>query len=247
LRAGLWVGTAAINKINQPANALAPNVPTRTASEFQFRLLIHVDNNGQARLLQKVVQMWRNGTTTTDSNGLQVVADPGHYVLVTDDRLFGNFTGATLRDGELVGRRLNSAAFSFRTPIAMTGDFGSTNGQLRCSVGLEYDDELNPFKHRFHPDHNNLDDSAPPQPLPLRTNVHGLRYTAESSSVNRDINLQFTAADPDNLTLAGWGDDQLGGVYRETMTGLHKDALQLEGVFRLQHASRIGVLNDGAQ
>ena len=65
--------------------------------------------------------------------------------------------------------------------------------------------------------------------------------------MNRDISLQFTAADPDNLTLAGWGDDQLGGVYRETMAGLHKDALQLEGVFRLQHASRIGVLNDGAQ
>ncbi len=246
LHAGLWVGSAAINKINQPANALAPNTPTRTASEFQFRLLIHVDDSGQARLLQKVVQMWKNGTTATDSNGLQVVAEPGRYVLVTEDRLLPNFTGAALRDGEPVGRRLSSAAFGFRTPIPMTGDFGSTNGQLQCSVRLEYDDELNPFKHRFHPDHNNLDDSAPPQPLPLRTNIHGLRYTAESSSVNRDISLQFTAADPDNLSLAGFGDDQLGGVYRETMTGLHKDALQIEGVFRLQHASRIGVLNDGA-
>jgi hypothetical protein len=129
----------------------------------------------------------------------------------------------------------------------MSGEFGSTSGLLQCSVGLDYDDALNPFKHRFHPDHNNLDDSAQPQPLPLKTNVHGLRYTAESASVNRVISLQFTAVDPENLTLAGWGDDQLGGVYRETMTGLHKDALQIEGVFRLQHASRVGVLNDGVQ
>jgi hypothetical protein len=246
-RAGLWVGSAAINKINQPANASAPNVPVPTASEFQFRLLVHVDNNGQARLLQKVIQMWKNGTTKADSNGLQVVDQPGRYVLVTDDRLLPNFAGAALRDGEPVGRRLSSAAFGFRTPLPMTGVFGATNGLLQCSVLLDYNDELNPFKHRFHPDHNNLDDSVPPQPLPLKTNSQGLRYTAESSAVNRDIRLQFTAVDPDNLTVAGWGDDQLGGVYRETMTGLHKDALELQGVFRLQHASRVGVLNDGMQ
>lgn len=247
LRAGLWVGSAAINKVNQPANAGAPNAPLSTASEFQFRLLVHVDDNGQARLLQKVIQMWKNGTFTTDTNGLQVVDQPGRYVLVTDDRFIPNFTGATLRDGEPVGRRLSSAAFSFRTPVPMTGDFGSVSGLLQCGVAVGYDDELNPFKHRFHPDHNNLDDSPQPQPLALKTNVHGLIYTAESSSVRRDISLQFTAVDPDNLTLAGWGDDQLGGIYRETMTGLHKDALHIEGVFRLHHASRIGVLNDGLE
>jgi len=244
-RAGLWVGSAAINKVNQPANPLAPSTPVPTATEFQFRLLVHVDNNGQARLLQKVIQMWKNGTTTNDSNGVQVVDEPGRYVLVTDDRLLANFSGSALRDGEPVGRRLSSAAFGFRTPIPMGGEFGSTNGLMRCNVRLEYDDELNPFKHRFHPDHNNLDDSGQPQPLPVRTNLHGLRFTAESSSVNRDVSLQFTAADPDNLSLSGFGDDQLGGIYRETMTGLHKDALELEGVFRLQHASRVGVLNDG--
>ena len=247
IRAGLWVGSAAINKVNQPARANAPNQPLPTSSGFQFRLLVHVDNSGQARLLQKVVQMWKDGTLATDANGLQVVGESGRFVLVTDDRFIPNFTGATLRDGEAVGRRLSSAAFGFRTPIPMTGDFGSTNGLLRCGVRLEYDDELNPFKHRFHPDHNNLDDSPQPQPLPLKTNAQGLKYTAESSSVNRDITFQFTAGDPENLTLAGFGDDQLAGIYRETMTGLHKDALQIEGVFRLHHASRVGVLNDGLE
>src|SRR5688572_935239 len=124
LRAGLWVGSAVISKVNQPARVSGPNTPRPTASEFQFRLLVHVDNNGQARLLQKVIQMWKNGTFTTDSNGLQVVDAPGRYVLVTDDRLLPNFTGATLRDGEPVGRRLSSAAFGFRSPIPMSGEFG---------------------------------------------------------------------------------------------------------------------------
>jgi hypothetical protein len=247
LRAGLWVGSAAISKVNQPANASAPNTPVPTASEFQFRLLIHVDNSGQARLLQKVIQMWKDGTFATDTNGLQVVDEPGRYVLVTEDRFIPNFTGATLRDGQPVGRRLSSSAFGFRSPIPMTGNFGAANELLQCAVTIGHDDELNPFKHRFHPDHNNKDDSPTPQPLPLKTNVHGLRFTAESSTVKRDITLQFTAGDPDNLSLAGFGDDQLGGIYRETMTGLHKDALQIEGVFRLQHASRIGMLNDGLE
>jgi len=246
-RAGLWVGSAAISKVNQPANANAASLPVPTASEFQFRILVHVDNSGQARLLQKVIQMWKDGTFATDSNGLQTVDEPGRYVLVTDDRLIPNFTGATLRDGEPVGRRMSSAAFGFRAPIPMTGNFGSTSGLLQCALSLDYADELNPFKHRFHPDHNNLDDSSQPQPLPVRTSVQGLRYTAESSSVRREIRLQFTSTDPENLTLAGFGDDQLAGVYRETITGLHKDALHLEGVFRLHHASRIGVLNDGLE
>ena len=246
-RAGLWVGSAAINSVNQPANPGAPDLPVPTASEFQFRLLIHVDDSGQARLLQKVILMWKDGTFTTDANGFQVVDEPGRYVLVTDDRFLSNFTGATLRDSEAVGRRLSSAAFGFRTPILMTGDFGSTNAPLQCAVSVDYDDERNPFKHRFHPDHNNLDDTPQRQPLLVKTNEHGLRYTAESSSVRRDIRLQFTAGDPENLTLAGFGDNQLAGIYHEAMTGLHKDVLQIQGLFRLHHASRIGVLNDGME
>lgn len=246
-RAGLWIGSAAISRVNQPADASAPNAPVPTASEFQFRLLIHVDDSGQARLLQKVIQMWKDGTVTTDTNGLQVVDEPGRYVLVTEDRFLPNFKGATLRDGEPVGRRVSSAAFGFRTPVPMSGDFGAISGLLQCAISTGHDDELNPFKHRFHPDHDNLDDTPQRQPLLVRTNNHGLRFTAESSSVRRDISLQFTAADPENLTQAGFGDSQMAGVYRETITGLHKDALRIEGVFRLQHASRIGVLNDGMQ
>jgi hypothetical protein len=246
-RAGLWVGSVAISKVNEPANGAAPNAPVPTVSEFQFRLLIHVDSSGQARLLQKVIQMWKDGTFATDTNGLQIVDEPGRFVLVTDDQFIPNFTGATLRDGEPVGRRISSAAFGFRTPIPMAGDFGSTGELLQCGVLTDFNDDLNPFKHRFHPDHNNLDDSSQPQPLPIKTNIHGLRFTAESSSVRRDISLQFTTTDPENLSLAGFGDNQLAGIYRETITGLHKDALHIEGVFRLHHASRIGVLNDGLQ
>jgi hypothetical protein len=61
----------------------------------------------------------------------------------------------------------------------------------------------------------------------------------------RQIELDFTGSDPDNLTFAGWGDDQLGGIYKETISGLHSQPIYISGTFRLTRASTIGVLNDG--
>src|SRR5438093_13451952 len=60
---GLWVGEVTVNKVNQvgvDAYLQAGVVPpgpqetTPTASAAHFRLIIHVDANGQARLLKSV-------------------------------------------------------------------------------------------------------------------------------------------------------------------------------------------------
>jgi hypothetical protein len=236
-RTGLWIGGATIKHVNQPANVSNPNQPVPTASEFQFRLLVHVDGNGQARLLQKVLQMWKDGTYKPDpaGSGNQVVDEPGRFVLVTDDSLTSQFTGAALRDGEPVARRFSSAAFGFRQPIAMTGagGFGGAGSTRTCLVPLDYDDPVNPFKHRYHPDHDNLDPRFEQK----------LGEGREGFTVTREVQLQFAAQDPDNLTLAGWGDNHLGGVYRETITGLHQAPLIVEGTFRLHHATDVATLN----
>jgi hypothetical protein len=212
-------------------------VPFPTATEFQLRLLLHVDNGGQARLLRKVLQMWKDGTYTTNDSGVQVVDQPGRFVLVTDDSLIPNFTGSALRDGQRVARRFSSTTFAFPTPLSLaaTGDFGASNSVFSCTNTLDYDDALNPFKHQYHPDHDNLDERFS-QKLP---------EGVESFTVTRAIQLQFTATDPDGLTMAGWGDNQLGGVYQETISGLHNSSLYVRGTFRLQQVSRVGVLNDG--
>jgi hypothetical protein len=238
-RAGLWVGNAVIHKVNQPASVSTPTEPVPVAADYQFRLLLHVDDSGQTRLLQKVVLMWTNGLTRVNTNGYREVVSPGRYVLVTDDSLVPRFGGAALRDGQPVARRFSSAAFSFRQPLGLSRtagtDFGADGSTFATSVLVDYDDPVNPFKHQYHPDHDNLNERFD-QKLP-----EGI----ESFTVNRQIQLQFTAADPENLTLAGWGDNQLGGRYRETITGLHKNTLFVEGTFRLQRASTVGILNDG--
>jgi hypothetical protein len=236
-RAGLWVGSAVISAVNQPANVGQPTLPVATASEFQIRLIVHVDAAGQAQLLQKVIQMWKNGTTKPDPTDPtnQVVDEPGRPVLLTDESLAGSYSGASLRDGQPVGRRVSSAAFGFRQPIAMTGAGAFGANTISCMVPLEFDDAVNPFKHKYHPDHDNLDGGFG------KKVAEGI----ESFTVTRRIELEFQAVDPEGLPLSGWGDNQLGGIYRETITGLHQDPLFVRGTFRLRHASRVAALNDG--
>jgi hypothetical protein len=238
-RAGLWVGSAVIKMVSQPSSITAPTNPVPVGTPLPFRLIVHVDDYGTARLLQKVLEMYKNGTLKPDPNNPtnNIVDQPGHYVLVTDDGLVSSFTGATLRDGQPVARRLSSAAFGFSQPILFAGNGAFGAGDFNCQVTLDYDDPLNPFKHVYHPDHNNLDDHF----------ENKLPEGAESFTVVRQIELQFTTQDPDNLTTAGWGDDQLGGNYRETIAGLHSKPIYVSGTFRLTRASTIGILNDGLE
>jgi hypothetical protein len=229
-RAGLWIGSVLLTNVSQAA---VSSIPVPTDSQFQFRLMFHVDGGGDVRLLQKVILAWTNGVSVTNQQGLRQAVTPGRYALITDDNLISRFSGSALRDGTVTGRRFSSAAFGFRDPllVSRTGGFGDTNSQFSCTVPLGYDDNLNPFKHKYHPDHNNLDD----------------RYAApkhECPDVTRQISFQFTGQDPESTTVAGWGDNQLGGVYREAITGLHKYPIYVQGIFRLYRASTVAALND---
>ena len=123
-----------------------------------------------------------------------------------------------------------SSVFSFDTPQTMSGSFGGTLG---VNLTVDYNDRLNPFKHRYHPDHDNLDSRY------LTTLPEG----QESFTIGRAITLTFSATDPENLTTPGWGDTTMGGVYQETITGVHKSGVNVKGIFRLQRAVQAGGLN----
>lgn len=231
-RPGLWIGHAVIDRVSELASA-NPNEPKPTVSPFQFRLILHRNERGEVRLLQKVVQMWNPGTYRPDPNDptQRVVDQPGRFVLITDDALLGNYSGATLRDGVAAGRRFSTAAFGFRDPILMSAQGAAT---WQCRVDLGYDAALNPFKHLHHPEHDNWDPR-------FETKLAAGR---ESFDISRTIRVEFTATDPDGLAVAGWGDNQIGGIYREEITGLNRQPLLIQGTFRLQLASRETRLND---
>lgn len=229
---GLWSGTATINAVSE-AHSSDPNTPKPTATDFNLRLLIHVDGLGVARFLKEVIQMTQEGTFTNDAAGRRVLDKPGHAALVTDFSKLAQFTGVALRDGVSQGRRLSSAGFDF--PIAagnnfveMTGFF-AVNQTLRGQINLPSQHPTNPFLHRYHPDHDNLDAGFK-------------NFKQDAFPVTRTIALEFTTN-----TLGGavldYGYNEIAGVYRETLSGLHQRDLNVTGKFRLTRISPVGVLN----
>ena len=229
-RAGLWVGSASVSNVNE-VNSSQPTNLTPTRSGFDLRLLIHVDANGQARLLKEVIQMWQNGTATNDASGRAVTDKSGRFVLLTDDALIPQFQGASLRDGTPVGRRLSTASFDFTNTLSMTGGF-EINNTNRCTIVLEPNFATNPFKHRFHPDHDNLD-------------ARFASFREEAYQITRSIELRYSSSDPAGPSIASldYGYNILGGVYRESITGLHRNNIVAQGTFRLTRVSNTPVLN----
>jgi len=231
--AGLWVGTATINAVSE-AHSANPTNPTPTKSEFNLRLMLHVDASGQTRLLKEVIQMWRNGTYTNDSSGNQVVDKPGQYVLLTDDTLLPMFSGATLRDGKSVGRRVSTIGYNF--PSSPTNNFLNLAGSfaigqsLTATLTLPHDHPTNPFKHKYHPDHDNL-------------NAQFDGPAVESFTTTRAIRMEFAAAPPEGPAVPDFGYNEMGGVYRESITGIHKNPIHVRGTFRLSRVSQIAELN----
>jgi len=218
--AGLWMGEAVINAVSQPAHPGDPILTRPAGGQFQFRLIVHVDATGTARLLQHVFLIRKPPTFIPDPEnpGFEIVDQPARTVALTDETLIPQIIGT----GEVIGRRASSAAFGFKQPVALAGSaFGA--GTLNGTVPLDYDHPLNPFKHLYHPDHNNLDERFE-QKLP---------EGKEAFTVTRSLSLDFTATDPLGLNPPNWGDTEVGGTYRETITGLHRTAIRMSGNFRL--------------
>ena len=105
-------------------------------------------------MLREVYQLWKS--EILDDQG--EVVEEGRQVLITDNSLLDDpeYTGVGIRDGRLAGRRISTAVYSFDNPLDCVGVFDLEN-ELTASYTIGYDDPLNPYKHKFHPDHDNLD------------------------------------------------------------------------------------------
>lgn len=198
-----------------------PSVPLPVARPFSHRILVHVDAFGQARLLKEVIQMRRGEGS----------ANPGEPVLLTNDLAIPFFAPIALRDSEFVGRRISTPAYDFEgASRSMSGTFGS---ELNVGIPVPGDLPTNPFLHRFHPDHNALDEQFQPETgLPS--------HLTEVPSVSRLLSLVFDPPDPDGL-LSGYS--EWGGRLFEEVAGLHKNTIVSTGIFTLKRVSFVAELD----
>ena len=231
------VGGAQVPVYEKVERDVAAQSPTPTKSEFTMRLLIHVDAGGQSRLLKEVVQMWRDGTYTNNSEGYRSVDKPGGYVLLTRDALLSQFKGATLRDGVPVGRRLSAIGFDFdgngTNDMTLSGTF-APGQSLTGAINIASDYPLNPFRHKYHPDHDNLDAMFNPISDPAKK---------EAYAVTRQLQFEFAASASGNAANPDPAYSAMQGIYRETLAGLHKQPIIVQGTFQLSRASFIVELN----
>ena len=228
--AGLWVGQVIVSKVSQSQSAGI--TPTPVGEAFRFRILLHVDASGQVKLLKEVTQMWQEGTTKPDpaNPGFRVVDVPGRYVLITDPSRIPSYSGAVQRDGVPVGLRLSTIAYDFSGhDLAMTGSMSPT-GQLTATLSMPAQGSTNPYKHRYHPDHDNLDPQF-------------LNPQIEAFDVTRSLTLQFGATHPSGRPGPGWGSSELGGTYTERVDGMHKNPIFTEGIFLLTRVATTAQLN----
>lgn len=231
--AGLWIGTAQVQAVSEAQTA--GTTPTLAGKSFPIRLLIHVDATGQARLVKSVVQMWQEGTYAVSASNPDYleVETPGFYVLLTDDSLIPNYTGVSLRGGEAIGIRYSTIAYDFAgLDVEMNGEFALSNS-LSVSLLIDSDLPTNPFYHKYHPDHDNLD-------------AQFLNYKQEAYQVTREMQFTFLPNNPnypDQADPPGWGYQEMGGIYREAISGIHKNSIFVEGDFRLRRVAATPVLN----
>jgi hypothetical protein len=229
--AGLWVGDVRVRKVSQAQTGSL--ITTPVGQEYIFRIMMHVDGSGVVRLLDEVVQLWKEGTRIPDPEnpGLFLVDEPGRYVLITDESLIPNFEGAILRDGEPVGYRMSTVGYDFEPQfLVMSGSF-ATSGTLTASLTLDSESPTNPFRHKYHPDHNN------------RNELYTV-FLEEAYPVTRQMTLAFTSEDPFGRDLPSYGESVIGGHFSESITGLHRNDIVVDGFFTLARISGSPVLNE---
>jgi len=245
---GLWVGTVVLDKVVDAQGAFA-----ETPSDFNFRAIVHVDQNGTVRLLNEVTELYRKTVMRTDPDtGAEVEDTPGRYILMTrtaPESLKNEIGDAVIpgssRDGRPFANRISSAMFSLHDAdgnpedpaMTLSGSFYSGGSMLSANIVLEDHDPLNPFHHQFHPQHKYVDN-----PSPLNT-----------FNITRQIKFTFDDRNDDSVPEAhepGWGDNLVAGEYEEIITGIRKvdegtPAIRVGGRFSLSRVSMVGVLNDG--
>jgi hypothetical protein len=225
--AGLWIGEANVKAVESKpaadASKPAADAVTPTGRSYPLRYLVHVADDGTARVLSQVFMG-------------KLAALPNDYGLCTKE--------ASLKaDEKATASRIVSVHMPLNRVLDGTAGSGSVAipGELVRNISVPFNDPTNPFVHQFHPDHDNKDAKG-----------NALPAGFESYNIQRQVTFTFTASPPPGSSVtSGWGSSVIGGTYAEVVQGLHKDSagvgtgngLQITGTFELRRASEIGSIS----
>jgi hypothetical protein len=211
---GLWVGQANINEVScarfgETAQAEVSTAPLPASGTFPLRLILHIGSDGDNRLLSSAVI-----AAVQDANSNTV------------NRIYTD--AANVPAGAKGMTRVGSAAFGRIRPVGLSGP-GFLVG-LEGAYTIDYDDPLNPFKHIYHPDHNNL-----------RADGTKLAEGQESFTISNRVHLTWNTLPDPTLGATLWRPDEtVTGTYQHEILNLRHTPITLRGSFALKRVSRVG-------
>jgi hypothetical protein len=209
--AGLWIAKVDVSRVA----STQPTSGTTTTRPFTLPVLMHLDSNGNARLLRQAF----SGRLVASGNPLGLA--------ISESRVLG-LSASDVKPMRFYMPMMPAGSPTI-TAAASSATFAAGSSVL-WNITHSYNDPLNPFVHTYHPDHDNLD---------ARFSATPLSAGKESYTVVRACTFSFTSSPPNGATVTGWGTTVLGGNYTETLTGLNKATLTVSGTFAMRRLSEI--------
>lgn len=228
--------------------------------ELTFPLILHVglqdpqqpEGDHELWLLRQVALLWKPGNANCSEASPQ---DCGRQVLLTRQGLAAGLieeiglVGGTLKDG----RRFSyvKTAPTFHKDVKLSGPAQFLgNREWTTDIVIPAQDPLNPYIHRYHPDHGH-------KQVMRQTGVPA----RGGLDVKRQLELSFSDTDPYPRTVIDpetgepkvenrpeFGDTILGGSYREVIEHLTYHPVVVQGRFEVRKVvPGIAVLNDGRE
>lgn len=223
---GLWLGQVLIDEVSfvNDSEPSQRTIPVPTDREFPLRVLLHVNDAGQVRLLGQVTVLKKD------------TANGSEFVLVSDDALINAYDGATLVDGAPFGYRTTALGFE---SVGSAGTLltGSLDTTLRGLLTIQRADPAHPYKHRYHPDHDALDPLYDPQGNDLSPILE------EVWDITRSIEMTVSPQALDQNAPPDTNHDLLTGTYTESVTGMHKRPIISRGTLTLRRLTQIAEIN----
>jgi hypothetical protein len=130
--AGLWIGEAVVTAVESKPlqNAVKP-----AGSAFPLRYLIHVADDGTARVLSQVFMG-------------PMAAAPHDFGLCQSE-------AGLKADTKAAARRIVATHLPLDQALVTTTGSFTIGSDLSCTIATPFNDPTNPFVHQYHPDHDN--------------------------------------------------------------------------------------------
>ncbi len=213
--AGLWIGEAFVTAVESKplADAVKP-----AGSTFPLRYLIHVADDGTARVLSQVFMG-------------PMAAAPHDFGLCRSE-------AGLKADAKAAARRIVATHMPLDRALGGTGSFG-IGSDLSSTIATPFDDPTNPFVHQYHPDHDNKSgQTALVAGQESHSVTRQVTFTFTATPPGGGSTTGWGSS-----VIGGTYGEVVSGLHKDSSGVGTGDGLRLSGIFELRRASELGTLN----